>query len=142
MKFWDASALAPLLLDEPRTAESRRLLVEDPEVLTWWGTRVECRSALYRPVHAGRLSREIATRAETILDRLAAAWIEVQPTDPIRETAERLLRGHVLRAGDAFQLAAAMIAAEFRPASLSFVCYDERLASAARREGFTILGTW
>ena len=141
MKFWDASALAPLLLDEPRTAESRRLLVEDPEVLTWWGTRVECRSALYRPVHAGRLLRDIATRAETILDRLAAAWIEVQPTDPIRETAERLLRGHVLRTGDAIQLAAAMIAAEFRPARLPFVCYDERLASAARREGFTILGT-
>lgn len=140
MRFWDASALAPLLLVEARTDESRRLLQEDPEVLTWWGTRLECRSALYRPVHAGRRPPEVAARAETMLDRLSTGWTEVQPTDAVRETAERLLRGHPLRAGDALQLAAALVAAEFRPSGMPFVCYDDRLAAAARREGFRILG--
>jgi predicted nucleic acid-binding protein len=47
---------------------------------------------------------------------------------------------HPLRAADAFQLAAAYMAAEQRPASLTIVTLDERLAAAARKEGFAVLG--
>jgi predicted nucleic acid-binding protein len=45
---------------------------------------------------------------------------------------------HPLRAADALQLAAAVVAAEGIPASLSIVTLDERLAAAARREGFVV----
>jgi hypothetical protein len=45
---------------------------------------------------------------------------------------------HPLRAADALQLAAAVIAAERRPASLEVVTLDDRLASAARKEGFVV----
>jgi predicted nucleic acid-binding protein len=47
---------------------------------------------------------------------------------------------HPLRAADAFQLAAAYVAAEQRPSSLTIVTLDERLASAARKEGFAVSG--
>ena len=50
--------------------------------------------------------------------------------------AQRLLRLHPLRAADALQLAAAVVASEHEPRSLDFVCLDERLAAAASREGF------
>jgi hypothetical protein len=49
------------------------------------------------------------------------------------------LRVHPLRAADALQLAAAYIAAERRPSSLELVILDDRLAAAARREGFVLL---
>jgi uncharacterized protein len=45
---------------------------------------------------------------------------------------------HSLRAADALQLAAAIIASEARPASLQIVSLDDRLIDAARREGFTV----
>jgi hypothetical protein len=64
----------------------------------------------------------------------------VDPSDAIRETATRFVRVHPLRAADAFQLAAAYLATERRPAVLPFVTLDERLAVAARKEGFTVLG--
>ena len=37
-------------------------------------------------------------------------------------------------------VAAALIASDHDPRSLELVCMDERLKSAARREGFTVLG--
>lgn len=74
------------------------------------------------------------------LDRFAATWQEVQPTEPLRDNARRLLRVHDLRAADALQLAAGVAAAEGRPATLAFVCLDDRLAGAAEREGFPVIG--
>jgi hypothetical protein len=62
------------------------------------------------------------------------------PSESVRRTAERLLRTHPLRAADSLQLAAALIASDHDPRSLELVCMDERLKSAARREGFTVLG--
>jgi hypothetical protein len=37
------------------------------------------------------------------------------------------------------QLAAAIVASENRPSSLDFVCLDQRLGSAAEREGFAVI---
>ncbi|HEY5047063.1 MAG TPA: hypothetical protein VII49_03465 [Rhizomicrobium sp.] len=51
----------------------------------------------------------------------------------------RFLRVHPLPAADALQLAAAFIAAERRPASLQLVTLDERVAVAARKEGFALV---
>ena len=42
------------------------------------------------------------------------------------------------RAADALQLAAAFVASERRPPSLEVVTPDDRLASAARKEGFVL----
>jgi predicted nucleic acid-binding protein len=73
------------------------------------------------------------------LQQLSAGWHEIDPSDEIRETASRFLRVHPLRAADALQLAAAFAAAERRPASLEIVTLDDRLANAARKEGFALL---
>jgi hypothetical protein len=48
-------------------------------------------------------------------------------------------RVHPLRAAAALQVAAAFVAAERRPASLEIVTLDDRLANAARKEGFAVL---
>lgn len=138
MRFWDASALVPLLVRQKASLRMRARYRADPEVAAWWGSRVECESAISRLERDGRLERRSALAARHRLDRFAASWHEVQPVDPVRETARRLLRVHDLRAADSLQLAAALAACEGRPASLAFVCLDDRLAAAAEREGFAV----
>lgn len=141
MRFWDSSALVPLLAEEATTDAMRRRLREDRDVLVWWGARVECVSALTRCVREGRVVRKELVRAEQRLLHLTQAWLEVAPTEPVRAAAQRLLRVHPLRAADALQLAAAVVAAEQEAASLELVTLDDRLAEAAEREGFRVLGT-
>jgi hypothetical protein len=139
VKFWDASAIVPLLIAEVSTRSLLALAAEDPAMLVWWGSEVECASAL------ARLEREVAIDANGIvaafsrLGQLKAAWHEVDPSDAVRETAARFLRVHPLRAADALQLAAAFASAEGRLASLEFVTLDDRLCAAARKEGFAVV---
>lgn len=140
MRFWDASALVPLLVRQRASGRMRSLYRSDPLVLAWWGSRVECESAISRLERGGGIKRRAAAAARGRLDQFAATWHEVQPLDPIRDLARRLLRVHELRAADSLQLAAALAAAEGRPATLAFVCLDDRLAEAAEREGFPLLG--
>lgn len=136
MRYWDASAIVPLLVRQARTDAARRLLDKDDQIVTWWGTSIECYSALMRLVREGHLTEASANAAGQRLSTLRLAWNEVLPAEPVRKTAERILRLHPLRAADAVQLAAALIAAEGEPDRLELVCFDERLADAARKEGF------
>jgi len=140
MRFWDTSALLPLLVDEPARERLLALLEEDSEVLTWWGTPVEMASALARREREGLLTADEVAAALDAARSLAESWHEIVPSDAVRRTAERLLRTHPLRPADALQLAAALIAADHNPTSLEIVCMDERLKFAARREGFTVRG--
>ena len=140
MRFWDSSALLTVLIDEPARGRLFALLEEDSEVLAWWGTAVEITSALARREREGLLTADEVSQALGTVRELAQTWHEIVPSDAVRRTAERLLRTHPLRAADALQLAALLIAAGHDPTSLEMVCLDERLNAAARREGFTILG--
>ena len=74
MRFWDSSALVPLLVDEQGSAGRLQELKADPVVLIWWGTPVECESALQRRLREGALDAEGARLARENLIRLAAAW--------------------------------------------------------------------
>lgn len=139
MKFWDSSAVIPLLLDERYTQPLLRYLDLDPSLLVWWTTRVEAASAIARLERERKLSLELADKALLRLGSLAQTWDEIQPDEEVRQTAMRLLRVHRLRAGDSLQLAAALTASERRPETLEFVCLDQRLAQAAKREGFSLV---
>jgi predicted nucleic acid-binding protein len=139
MKFWDSSALLPLLIAEPTGAQLRKVLADDPRILAWWSSRIEIASALARRERERALTAADADTAFAALQRLSQAWEEVTPGDLVRVTAQRLLRSHPLRAADSLQLAAAVIASGREPSTLEFVCLDERLNDAARREGFAVV---
>lgn len=141
MRFWDASGLVPLLLEQEATAEVAGLLSEDKEIAAWWGTPVECVSAAARLRREERLTVEEEGMVLRLLDTLKASWFEIRPSDEVRARAVRLLRVHGLKAADALQLAAAGVwAGDSSRAEL--VTYDERLALAARLEGFRVLPGW
>jgi predicted nucleic acid-binding protein len=139
MKFWDSSAIVPLLVTEPASVNRGEQLAADTVMLVWWATPVECASALQRLVREGGLDAVGALAAIARLRELEKHWNEVEPTQQVRQQAERLLRLHPLRAADALQLAAAIIAADYDPTGLAFVTADERLAVAAAKEGFAVI---
>lgn len=139
MRYWDTSAILPLVADEPARDRLLELYEEDSQIVAWWATPAELASAVARREREGTISAKDAEAALKATKRLAAAWHEVIPGDPIRRTAERLLRVHALRAADSLQLSAALIAANHDPTTLEMICFDGRLTAAARREGFTVI---
>ncbi len=138
MRYWDSSALLPLIVLERSSRTLRQLLREDRDVLTWWASRVEAASALSRLGREGASHGAGLEEAFTRLAALARTWDEVLPTEAVREQAIRILRLHPLRAADALQLAAAVVASEHQPRSLALVTLDDRLRDAGLREGFGV----
>lgn len=139
LRFWDTSAIIPLILDEPASDLAKALLHEDGDVVVWWAARVETISALIRRAREDELDATGEEQSRLVLGRLVDSWSEVQPTARLRAAAERALAVHTLRAADALQLAAALRWCAGEPGGNSFVCLDERLREAAGKEGFRLL---
>jgi len=139
MRYWDASAILPLLAMEPSTERRKAHLQEDPAILTWWGSRIECVSALNRLLGEQRIGEKDYEQVLRDLEALSSGWTEVQPSEKLRRRALRLLRVHPLRTADALQLGAALVGSGENPAALPFVSGDPRLNDAARKEGFRLL---
>jgi predicted nucleic acid-binding protein len=112
-------------------------LAGDPVAAVWWGAPIECFSAIARRERAGLIDAEDIARGEAKLTTMADRWVEVPPTEHVRQRGCSLLRLHDIRAGDALQLASASTARD-RGGNLPFVTLDEGLANAARREGFPV----
>lgn len=139
MRFWDSSAIIPVLVAEPATETLLTLMREPTPPMVWWATPVECESAITRRERNGALDTASAQIARDELRRLEETWVEVGPSAETCSLARRVIRVHPLRTADALQLAAALAAADGHPGDLEFVCLDQRLIDAARREGFPVL---
>jgi len=137
--FWDSSAVVPVLVTELQSAPMATLLRADPGLVLWWASSVECQSAVFRRHREGELPLSALNEALVRLKALVDNADVVAPTDRVRERAGRLLAAHPLRAGDALQLAAALIWCNETPQGDSFVSLDDRLREAARREGFALV---
>ncbi len=141
MKFWDASAVIPLCIDEPQTKIVQDIAKKDNALVVWWGSLVECYSAFARLYREGSLKYQEEEQVREVLFSLASVWTEIEPSEDIRDIAVRLLLNHSLRAADSLQLAAAIVWADKKPKGQHFVCFDHRLREAARKESFTVLPT-
>jgi len=139
VKFWDSSALIPLFIEEPTSGLVAQWLGGDPAIAVWALTRIEMLSALERRRRDAAGSRSHIVSARRELVRLSGFWTVITDIDRVCLHAERLLQDYPLRAADALQLGAAIVAANDHPASLDFVTFDRRLADAAGREGFSVL---
>lgn len=138
MRFWDSSAVIPLIVEEPATTHIRALLQDDSRMAVWWTCVVECWSALARRRRDGTLSLAGEEAARSLLRMLQSSWIEIQPGEEVRMHAGRLLRVHPLRASDALQLAAALAWKANAPSG-GLVALDQRVREAALLEGLTPL---
>ena len=138
MRFWDSSALVPLLVTEATSDLRRTQYDADPWAVVWFETLVEIESSLVRRQRDGQLPADVEHAARKRLTEITKQWTEVIPTDEVRARAIRLLRVHQLRAADAFQLAAALIFCREQPQHLPFLTADQRLRDAASLEGFPV----
>jgi uncharacterized protein len=139
VRFWDTSALVPLVVEEKSSSACRRLYREKADVVVWALTRTEMASAVWRRARAGDLPRGQVPRALSRIAALSSRWNEIMDLDLVRDRAERLLGQHALRAADALQLAAALVLTRERPRGRDLVTVDGELARAATSEGFRVL---
>lgn len=139
MRFWDSSAVVPLIIAQASSPQADRWYSDDPELSMWTLTAVELASALRRLVREGSLRERDANTAEERADQLIAASHVIVNVETVKAQARRLLRLHSLRAADAMQLGAAIEWAEGRPTGRVLVTLDAQLALAAAREGFQVI---
>lgn len=139
MRFWDTSALIPVFVFERETARVRSWFDEDPVIVVWTLTRVELRSAFARRRREDASSAALMQAAQQEVFRRWESWTEITGVETVRGHAERLVERYPLRAGDALQLGAALVAAGGDPGSLEFVSLDDRQVEAARSEGLRAL---
>lgn len=119
MRFWDASAIVPLLVSEDRTPDALALLRSDPDQVVWWNTRIECVSALAKASRTRGIITLEEAQARVRLHALSAAWGELLPTNWVQALAETLIDNHGLKASDATQLAVAMAWCGLSPRGMS-----------------------
>ena len=139
MRYWDASALVPLIVVETDSELVRTWLSEDEAIVTWVWSRTEVTSAIERRTREGEISRSQRRQALGRLDAFSNTWDEIADVLAVRSKAEALLSRHPLRAADAGQLSAALLLQEYLGGTLSFACLDQRLRAAAQVEGLEVL---
>jgi predicted nucleic acid-binding protein len=136
--FWDASALVPLCVTQRATPVVEALSAQF-RMAVWWSTPVEIRGAFARLVRMGQLTPNGLVQAQVTLEGLRSVWREVDPSEQLREQAERLVDRFPLKAVDAQQLAAALVWCIGRPRGRVFVSGDSQLLDAARQLGFQVV---
>jgi len=139
VRFWDSSALLPLMVKEAASESTRSLLETDSGIAIWWATPVECVSALARKEREGILDISAMKQALGTLDVIAARSVCVAASEAVRQDARKFLRRHPLRAAGSLQLAAASLIAGGETKDWGFVCNDGRLCEAAAKEGFDVV---
>ena len=100
---------------------------------------VEVASALARRCREGAFPATERDRALAALEDDLSALRVVELSTSVVDEARVLLVRHLLRAGDAIQLASALLLRRELAEPVTFAAYDDRLKFAARVEGLTVV---
>ena len=138
MRFWDGSALVPLVVAHATSSVTDTRLAAAPLPAVWTLTPVEISSAIQRLLRDGVIDDRVAEEAERRAADVVRACHVIIDVETAKSQAQRLLRLHALRAADALQLAAALEWCGSRASGRVLHTLDTRLAAAARREGFAV----
>lgn len=128
-----------MLAAQTGSEEMLGLLREDPDMVVWWGTVLECRVAVNRLYRESVLTPVEYEQAGARLAFLTRNWLEIAPTEDLRNTAIGLSFDVALKAADTLQLSAAVVWRGEETPGAEFVCLDRRLRSAATFHGFTAI---
>lgn len=136
--FWDTSVIVPLCCYQAKSAVVRKTARAHQPFVVWWGTSVESFNTFARLLREGALTRAQFNQAYQRLQVLRGSWVEMAPTEQIRELAEKVLLQHALSSADGLQLAAALVWCGERPRHRPFICSDKKLSEAAEGLGFDV----
>ncbi len=141
MLYWDTSALFAFLITEKRS-QKLRAFVEAQEISKAYTsiiTPLELESAFQRRLSERTLTLKEADEAKLFAIDFRKKAFLIPLDQNTLDTALHLQKIYMLRPGDAIQLASARLGTN-NPARVVFLCTDEKLTDAARREGFQIAG--
>jgi predicted nucleic acid-binding protein len=138
--FLDSSALVKGYRNEAGTRRVSDLLRGADPLLIAQLAHLEVSSAIVRRAHESQASAATVQQSLDELDREVTSSLEViRINDALMYNAILLTRTHRLRAADAMQLAAALIARDrVEGQELIFVSADEELNAAAMAEGLRV----
>ena len=132
--YLDTSALVKLFVAEPGSAEVKRRCRQASVVVTSRVAYPEARAAFARRCRDGSLSPHESRRAASDLDRDFARFVVAELTGSVVHLAGELAERHALRGFDAIHLASAVEFGQMVGTPPRFLCFDDRLASAAAAE--------
>lgn len=135
MRFWDSSAIVPLLVFEKETEECIRAFRYDQEVMVWTMSKVEVFSALCRRFREGSLKEIDFNLAKKRMNEFFDMAFEIISVPKVKDRALRLLQVHTLRAAGALQLAAILVATQEDTLKLRIMTFDKRLARQPNLKG-------
>ncbi|MDX1995452.1 MAG: type II toxin-antitoxin system VapC family toxin [bacterium] len=137
--FVDTSALAKRYLIETGSTWTRQLMLpaSGNVIIISDLTPVEFFSLLLRRQRAGNVSStRMSVLQSGFLAHLTTDYLSVPLEEPVLTQARDLVLKYVLRPPDALQLASALHAVNILGETITFVCADNDLLTAAVGEGF------
>jgi len=137
--YLDASALVKRYVAENHSREVSKLLSAEIAVTSRL-SESEIASALARRHREGSLTLPERDRLLAAMQQDLASLYVVEVSPDVSAKACRLLMRHRLRAGDALQLASALMLAGKSNLRIQFVSFDQSLNEAASREGLALPG--
>jgi len=138
--YLDTSALVKIYVEETRSADVRKNAEQAEGLATSRIAYAEARAALARKRRERGLSRGGYRSVVKDLDQDWDDYFIVDVSESVVKAAGVLAEGHALRGADAIHLASAITLSRQAGESVTFLCFDGRLAAAAAKEGLRIVG--
>ena len=136
--YLDTSSVVKLYVDE-KWSEKIKLVVEDARVVaTSRIAYAEARAGFARKLRERGLTVRDYRRIIRNLDCDWESYFIVDVSDNLVKLAGLFAEKHALRGFDAIHLASGIVLRKQAGRAVSFSCFDDRLASAAQREGLRI----
>jgi uncharacterized protein len=136
--YLDTSALVKRYFEEPQSEGLISKWKEAVEIVTSSVAYAETIAAFCRKRREANLEEKVT---QEIMDAFRHDWksfIRVEVTDELNEAVDRVLAEYPLRGFDAIHLASATLVRQSLPENFVFACFDQRLAQAAKADGFEI----
>lgn len=139
MLYWDTSALFAFVIAEKHSRQIRDQVAKQGVSTAYTSiiTPLEFESAVQRRLSGRTLNLREADRARLFgVDFRKRAYLVPMDQNAL-DTAIHLQKIYGLRPGDAVQLASARLGTD-NPSKVIFLCLDDKLLAAAKREGFQV----
>ena len=137
--YLDTSALVKIYVEETSSADVREHAEQAEGLATSRMAYAEARAAFERKRRERGLSRAGYRSVVKDLDQDWDDYFIVDVSDSVVKAAGVLAEIHALRGADAIHLASAVTLSRQAEESVTFLCFDGRLATAAAKEGLRVV---
>lgn len=133
--YIDTSALVKRYFQEPYSDEVLSKWKAATHIVTSFVAYAETMASIFRKKREEGLADRLIQKIADLFRQDWESLIRVEVNSELNGYIDRVVKGYPLRGFDAIHLASAMVIRERIPEDFVFVCFDDRLASAARSEG-------